>query len=199
MTDVTTTSRSWRYGASALLTWANCITLARIAGVPLLILAMVQNRVAWSTLLLAFILAGSDGLDGIIARRHGVTRSGAFLDPLADKALVLGALVTLVHQQVFWWVPVALIALREFGISGYRSYWGRRGLAIPARRSAKAKTFVQELAVGLVLAPITASHLGIGRAVLWVAVAFTLVSGVQYLLDGRAAVTSMIAERARTT
>ncbi|HVX17248.1 MAG TPA: CDP-alcohol phosphatidyltransferase family protein [Acidimicrobiales bacterium] len=195
MTDVTTTSRTWRYGASALLTWANCITLARIAGVPLLILAMVQNRVAWSTFLLAFILAGSDGLDGIIARRHGATRSGAFLDPLADKFLVLGALFTLVHQDVFSWVPVAIICARELGISAYRSYWGRRGLAVPARRSAKAKTFVQELAVGLVLAPLTAGHPGIGITVLWVAVAMTVVSGLQYVLDGRAAATSMAETR----
>ncbi len=191
MADATTTTRTWRYGASALLTWANFITLARLAGVPLLVLAMVQNRVAWSTFLLAFLLAGSDGLDGVIARRQGATRSGAFLDPLADKALVLGALFTLVHQGVFWWLPVALITVREVGISAYRSYWGRRGLAVPARRSAKAKTFVQELSIGLVLAPATAGHPGIATVVLWIAVTFTLVSAAQYLLDGRRAATAM--------
>jgi len=191
LTEVTTTTRTWRYGASALLTWANCITLARIAGVPLLVLAMLEHRVAWSTFLLAFLLAGSDGLDGIIARRQGATRSGAFLDPLADKALVLGALYTLVHQHVFWWLPVAIITLRELGISAYRSHWGRRGLAIPARKSAKAKTFVQELAIGLVLAPATAAHPGVGTFVLWVAVVFTVVSAAQYVLDGQAAATTM--------
>lgn len=191
MTEATTTTRTWRYGASALLTWANGITLARIVGVPLLVLAMAQRRVAWSTFLLAFILAGSDGLDGVIARRHGATRSGAFLDPLADKLLVLGALFMLVLQGVFWWVPVAIITARELGISAYRSYWGRRGLAVPARRSAKAKTFVQELAIGLVLAPVTAGHPVIGLTVLWVAVAFTGVTAAQYVLDGRSAATSM--------
>lgn len=191
MTEATTTTRTWRYGASALLTWANGVTLARIAGVPLLVLAMAQNRVAWSTFLLAFILAGSDGLDGVIARRHGATRSGAFLDPLADKLLVLGALFMLVLQGVFWWVPVAIITARELGISAYRSYWGRRGLAVPARRSAKAKTFVQELAIGLVLAPVTAGHPVVGLTVLWVAVAFTGVTAAQYVLDGRSAATSM--------
>lgn len=191
MTEATTTTRTWRYGASALLTWANGITLVRIVGVPLLVLAMAQHRVAWSTFLLAFILAGSDGLDGIIARRHGATRSGAFLDPLADKFLVLGALSTLVLQGVYWWVPVALIALRELGISAYRSYWGRRGLAVPARRSAKAKTFVQELAIGLVLVPVTAGHPVIGLTVLWIAVVFTGITAAQYVLDGRSAATSM--------
>src|SRR3546814_8616656 len=88
-------------------------------------------------------------------RRMGTTRSGAFLDPLADKVLVLGAMVALVANGTFWWLPVSVIALRELGIQAFRSYWGRRGLAVPATAMAKAKTVVQEVAVGFGLLPLT--------------------------------------------
>lgn len=180
-----------RFGPSALLTPANLVTLARLALVPLLIAQIIADRVSWGTFTLAFILAVSDGIDGYIARRQGSTRSGAFLDPLADKALVLGAMFALVAADAMWWVPVAIIAVRELVISVYRSWWGRRGLAVPARWSAKVKTVVQLLAIGAVIAPSTAQHPGIGQATLWFAVALTVLSGAQYLLAGRAAVTAM--------
>ena len=60
-------------------------------------------------------------------RRHGVTRSGAFLDPLADKILVLGAMFSLVREGVFWFLPVVIIAVREVLISLYRTVVGARG------------------------------------------------------------------------
>jgi CDP-diacylglycerol--glycerol-3-phosphate 3-phosphatidyltransferase len=162
--------------------------------VPWLVIAISLNPVAWGTFVLAFVLAASDGLDGVIARRQGATRSGAFLDPLADKALVLGALYALVATHTFWWLPVGIITLREFGISAYRTYWGRRGLAVPARRSAKVKTVIQELAIGLAILPLTAGHTVLAVAVLWTAVVITIVTGLQYILDGRAAATSMLAD-----
>lgn len=180
-----------RFGPSALLTPANLVTLARLALVPLLVAQIFANRVSWGTFTLAFILAASDGVDGYIARRQGSTRSGAFLDPLADKALVLGAMFALVATDAMWWVPVGIIAVRELVISVYRSWWGRRGLAVPARGLGKIKTVVQELAIGAVIAPATADSIVLGQALLWVAVALTVASGAQYLLSGRAAATAM--------
>jgi len=180
-----------RFGPSALATPANLVTLARLALVPLLIAQIFANRVSWGTFVLAFILAASDGVDGYIARRQGSTRSGAFLDPLADKALVLGAMFALVATDAMWWVPVGIIAVRELVISVYRSWWGRRGLAVPARGLGKVKTVVQELAIGAVIAPVTAEYVGLGQALLWMAVALTVASGAQYLLAGRAAATAM--------
>ena len=56
---------------------------------------------SWVALALWFVLCASDGIDGYLARRYGTTRSGAFLDPLADKVLVLGAMFTLVGRGVF--------------------------------------------------------------------------------------------------
>ena len=173
------------FGPSALATPANALTAARLLLAPVVILLIVDRPASWSTLGVWIAVAGSDALDGWVARRQGSTSSGAFLDPLADKVLVLGALIALVVEAHFWWVPVALIALRELVISAYRSYVGRRGISVPARRWAKVKTVVQEVAVGFALLPLTSDARWVATAVLWIAVALTLVTGVQYLLDGR--------------
>jgi len=177
--------RAGSFGPSALATPANALTAARLLLAPVMILLIVDRPTSWSTLGVWIAVAGSDALDGWVARRQGSTSSGAFLDPLADKVLVLGALVALVAKGVFWWIPVALIAVRELVISAYRSYVGRQGISMPARRWAKVKTIVQEVAVGFALLPLTSDDRWVATAVLWVAVALTLVTGVQYLLDGR--------------
>ena len=101
-----------------------------------------HNRGSWVAFGLWFVLCGSDGIDGYLARRHGTTTSGAFLDPLADKVLVLGAMFTLVSRDVFWIVPVAIIAGREVGISVYRTFVGAKGVSVPASQMAKWKTLV---------------------------------------------------------
>jgi CDP-diacylglycerol--glycerol-3-phosphate 3-phosphatidyltransferase len=172
------------FGPSALATPANAVTLARVAATPFVLAAIASHVSAWGTVALWIVFAGTDGLDGFLARRQGATRSGAFLDPLADKFLVLGALFVLVAKNVFWWLPVALIGARELVISAYRSILGQRGISVPARRSAKLKTVIQTFAVGFALLPTTAKHPTVALATLWVAVALTLVSGVQYLLAG---------------
>jgi CDP-diacylglycerol--glycerol-3-phosphate 3-phosphatidyltransferase len=71
----------------------------------------------------------------------------------------------------------------------YRSVVAGDGVSVPARRSAKVKTVTQELAVGFALAPVTADHAPrLAGAVLWLAVMLTIVSGYQYLVDGRRSV-----------
>jgi CDP-diacylglycerol--glycerol-3-phosphate 3-phosphatidyltransferase len=74
--------------------------------------------------------------------------------------------------------------VREIGISLYRSWEGRRGISVPARQWAKVKTVVQDAAVALALFPLTADQEDVAITVLWFAVALTLVTGTQYLLDG---------------
>ncbi|HVF15243.1 MAG TPA: CDP-alcohol phosphatidyltransferase family protein, partial [Acidimicrobiales bacterium] len=143
-------------------------------------------------LVLWFVLSVSDLADGWLARRQGATRSGAFLDPLADKVLVLGAMTALVSTGAMWWVPVALIAAREVAVSAYRSYVGRRGISVPARLSGKAKTWVQAIAVGLASVPSSSdAYASLVDGVLWAAVAMTLVTGVQYLHEGRQVVRAL--------
>jgi CDP-diacylglycerol--glycerol-3-phosphate 3-phosphatidyltransferase len=84
-------------------------------------------------------------------------------------------------------VPVALIAVREVAMSVYRSVVGRHGVSIPARTTAKWKTLLQDLAIGLCLAPPLAGHPTVLSTAIWVAAAMTLFTGGQYLLDGRRA------------
>ncbi len=174
------------FGPSALATPANAVTLARILVLPVQVALILDDGSEWAALVLWVVLAGSDVFDGWLARRHGATRSGAFLDPLADKFLVLGAMAALVARGVLWWVPVVLIAVRELALSGYRSYVGRRGVSVPARFQAKVKTWVQAVAVGMYIAPVGGdAYRALRVSVLWSAVALTVVTGVQYLWDGR--------------
>ena len=177
------------FGPSALITPANAVTVGRVVLTPILLAILLDSGPSWPGIVLWFGLSVSDGVDGFLARRHGTTRSGAFLDPLADKFLVLGAMTALVVKGIFWWLPVVLIAGREVAMSVYRTVAGRHGVSLPARWSAKVKTVCQELAVGLAVLPPTAEHLpGSATAFLWLAVVLTLSTGVQYLLDARAGV-----------
>ncbi len=173
-----------RFGSGALATPANFVTLARLVfAVPTLVLIEARGA-SWTTVGLWFVLSCTDGLDGWLARRDGTTRSGAFLDPLADKFLVLGGFAALALRGDFEWIPVGLVAGRELGISAYRALAVRRGISLPARRLGKWKTFFQLLAVGSVLLPWTSSLVGLQQVVLWTAVALTLLAGLDILRRG---------------
>jgi CDP-diacylglycerol--glycerol-3-phosphate 3-phosphatidyltransferase len=175
-------SRISRFGPSALLTPANFVTILRFALTVPLLQVIATDGVSWRATVGWIILASTDGLDGWLARRDGTTRSGAFLDPLADKFLAIGGLASLAAQGVFPWVAVILIGVREVGVSLYRTAAGRRGISIPARNLGKTKTVFQLVAVGWALCPSTADYSGLGLSILWVAVALTVVSGLDVVL-----------------
>ena len=132
-------------------------------------------RLLLSPVLFAMVLAAED---------RGGASWGAFLDPFADKVVVIGVAVCLVMVDRYGWLPVALLAVREVGITLYRLWFVRRGLAVPARRSAKWKTTVQGVALLLAVVPPLEDADLVVEASLWLAVAFRLVTGVQYLADG---------------
>ena len=173
-----------RFGQNALATPANFLTLSRIAiAVPTL--ELIRNRGSeWLTVGLWFAITASDSLDGALARRDGATRSGAFLDPVADKLIVLGGFAVLADRGVFPWWAVLLVVARELGISLYRSIAGRRGVVLPAQRLGKYKAFTQYCAVGFVLLPWTADAVGLQHVAFYVAVALTLLSGLQIVRRG---------------
>jgi len=171
-----------RFGPSALLTPANYVTGLRFALTIPLLQVIATDGVSWRATVGWIILASTDGLDGWLARRDGTTRSGAFLDPLADKFLAIGGLASLAAQGVFPWVAVILIGVREVGVSLYRTAAGRRGISMPARNLGKTKTVFQLVAVGWALCPSTADYTGLGLSILWVAVALTVVSGLDVVL-----------------
>ena len=177
---------------AGLLHPANLLTIARLLLSPVLFLLILQAEdtrgASWAAFGLGVAMAGTDFFDGRVARRANVvSRSGAFLDPLADKVVVLGAAFCLVAVERYWWVPVTIMAFRELGITAWRARWAGEGVSIPARRSAKYKTFVQGVALAMAVMPSLESSDAVLTGALWVAVAFTLVTGLQYLLDGRAA------------
>jgi CDP-diacylglycerol--glycerol-3-phosphate 3-phosphatidyltransferase len=175
-----------RFELSARVTPANGITLVRLLATPVVLIAILRFGPAWGTVVPWVALSSTDFVDGWVARRQGITTSGAFLDPLADKVLVIGALVALAAGgQISWW-PMALIGGRELVISAYRSVLARQGISVPARPLGKAKTAAQDVAIAFLLLPVTGlHHAWLGQDLLWVAVVLAVVSGAQYLLDGR--------------
>ena len=178
-------TRTSTFGPSALLTPANAITVLRLLATPLMIVLIMVRGADWVNFVVWGALSLTDGIDGWVARRQGTTRSGAFLDPLADKVVVLGALFALVAKSIVWWLPVVIIAVREIYMSIYRSVVGRKGVSIPARNTAKVKTLLQSVAIALCLVPPLARHHTVLVAAIWVATILTVFTGGQYYLDGR--------------
>jgi CDP-diacylglycerol--glycerol-3-phosphate 3-phosphatidyltransferase len=188
---VSTQQQATTFGPSALLTPANAITVVRLLLAPVAFFLIYEDQSGWFLFGLWVVITASDSLDGYLARRQGTTRSGAFLDPLADKVLALGGLWAMVLAGRFWWLPVVLITLREAVISAFRSFWGRRGLAVPASNVAKFKTFLQFSSVSLVVWPWTTDQTWMADTVLWLAVAVAWISAAQYLVAGSRVTTTM--------
>ncbi len=171
---------------------ANLITTARIIASPIAFLLILVNEdnggASWIGFALGWIFAATDLLDGWLARKFDlISRSGAFLDPLADKIVVIGAMFCFVAVDRYGWIPVALITVREAVITGFRSYWVKRNRAVPARKLGKWKSIIQGVALQAALLPPLVDAEFVVQALLWFAVAFTLYSGLRYLLDGAAA------------
>ena len=173
-----------RFGEGAVATPANAITVARVLlAIPTLVL-IAQRGASWLAVVPWLVLACTDGVDGWVARRDGTTRSGAFLDPLADKVLVIGGFVALGMRGDISWIPIVLIVGREAGIQVYRSLAGRRGVSLPARQLGKWKTVLQFAAVAVFLLPPVEDAAWLQQGVLWAAVVLTLVSGADILHRG---------------
>ena len=168
---------------TALATWANAITAGRLLLSPLMFwLIPEDDGGSWVAFVFWFLLSVSDFVDGYIARRRGPTRSGAFLDPLADKVLILGAMFTLVGRDVFWIVPVAIIAARELVISVYRSVIGTKGISMPASRDwpSTRRSPSSSPSASPCCRSRRSTPRGCGTLCLWAAVVLALYSGVQY-------------------
>lgn len=124
----------------------------------------------------------TDGLDGYLARRYsGATRIGQWLDPLADKILVTAPIVAMTAIGTFPAWATAVIVLREFAVSLLRAWLGSRGIGMPASPWGKLKTAVQMVLVPLYLLPMDGVDT-VRFVVLWLAVALTLWSGLDYFV-----------------
>ena len=174
----------------------NKLTLLRIVLIPVFVVfALLRAQWAQYVALLIYILACiTDMLDGRIARaRNLVTNFGKFADPIADKLLVMSALVVLVASgRMPAWVCIVMLA-REFIISGLRLVAAGNGRVIAAGKLGKLKTVFQMSATIalMLLVPVTGKAL-LGRfgvvlanVLMYIATVLTIVSGAEYILNNR--------------
>jgi CDP-diacylglycerol--glycerol-3-phosphate 3-phosphatidyltransferase len=170
---------------------ANIVTMARVALVPVFAaLYLADTPAARLAAAAVFAVAAlTDKLDGYLARSRGlVTDFGKIADPIADKALILTALVLLsMDGTVPWWVTVVII-VRELGITVLRFALVRRAI-IPASQGGKLKTVLQIVFIGLLVIPwsaLVSAQLAdmiavIAAVIMYAALAVTVVTGVDYV------------------
>jgi CDP-diacylglycerol---glycerol-3-phosphate 3-phosphatidyltransferase len=173
---------------------ANVLTVARIIAVPVIVVALLDETPHGDALAaIVFALAAlTDGLDGYIARSRGhVTTFGKLMDPIADKLLIVAALIALVQlDRLAGWVAMVIIA-RELAVTGLRSVAADQGVVISASWLGKLKTILQVAAVFALIAADPAP-LAVDLLV-YAAVAVTVISGVDYFFGLR----KRVGEKAR--
>jgi CDP-diacylglycerol---glycerol-3-phosphate 3-phosphatidyltransferase len=168
---------------------ATRLTMLRVIMIPLFIY-IVLSKMEYSNLwaLLVFVAASfTDFLDGYIARKYSqITKLGKFLDPLADKLLVTSALVCLVELgRLSSWVVIIILS-REFIVSVFRAVAASDGIVIAASIWGKLKTNAQMAAIVALLMGGYPFSLGIVTDILvWISVALTIISGVEYVYANR--------------
>ncbi len=151
---------------------------------PVLILEKLGAEVSYGDLIAGFVFilaALTDTADGYIARKKGiVTNLGKFIDPLADKILVVAALISLVElQRLPAWIVVVIIS-RDFVVTGIRLVAAAEGIVIAASPMGKLKTVSQIIAISLLIFNFPG-----GLLAMWVAMILTVWSGMEYLIKGR--------------
>lgn len=182
----------------------NKLTVFRIILIPVFIFVLtipydwgtvttmnVVVPVNWIVAAIVFAVASlTDFLDGKIARsQHLVTNFGKFADPLADKLLVITALIFLTSFHVVPAWMTAVIVIRELAITGLRTLIvENNGQVLAAQMPGKIKTFSQMFAIFFLYLkdmPFAAIHLPIGHILIWIAVIFTVYSGLDYFWKNR--------------
>ncbi len=166
----------------------NILTGLRVCCIPLLVVVAYQLSGAFSAWLSAAVFAFAsitDFLDGYVARKlKAESAFGACIDPIADKLMVLTALLILLDKGAAPMLAVLLILLREMLVSGLREFLGARQIRLPVTNLAKWKTTLQMLAIIALLLGSAASGIAwldqAGLALLWVAVFITVITGLDY-------------------
>lgn len=182
----------------------NKLTVVRILLVPFFVAALLIDFPLNNLVALALFGAASltDMFDGKIARKHGlITDFGKFADPLADKILVISALLCFVQLGLCDCVAVIIVLFREFVVTSIRLIAAAKGKVIAANMWGKVKTVTQIVAIVCVLAMQTVLDLGglgvqlpaalpsvftvIGEVLIWISTFFAVLSGVVYVAQNR--------------
>lgn len=166
----------------------NKLTIFRVILIPFFVVLLLFDITAydkWIALAIFIVASLTDFLDGYIARKYNlVTNFGKFMDPLADKLLVCSAMICLVElARIPAWVVIVIIA-RDFIISGFRLVASDNGVVIAASYWGKFKTTFQIVMICLMIADLEPLIL-ITQIVMWVALALTVISLVDYLIKNK--------------
>jgi CDP-diacylglycerol--glycerol-3-phosphate 3-phosphatidyltransferase len=172
-----------------ILTLPNGLTIIRVLVIPIIIILLFSAGPLYRVINAGlFLLAAvTDTFDGYLARRKGlVTTLGKFLDPLADKLLMVTALIALIPARgVPIWMVIVIVG-REIAVTGLRSIAAAQGMVIAAGSWGKYKTFLEVLSIFFLI--LDGEYFSIdfrdaGVALLGVAVIFAVISGVKYFKD----------------
>ena len=169
---------------------ANKLTMLRVFMIPvfLLVLFLAPEPVNRYVAVVIFIVASlTDMLDGKIARKYNlVSNFGKFMDPLADKLLVMSALVSMVAlEDLAAWVVIVILA-REFTITGFRTLAMEANIVMAASWWGKVKTTVQMIMIPVVLLNLPFAIMPMVETVLvWLSVFFTIFSGADYIIKNK--------------
>jgi CDP-diacylglycerol--glycerol-3-phosphate 3-phosphatidyltransferase len=174
----------------------NALTMLRILAVPVVVVALLGETPNGDVIAAAVfaLAAATDGLDGYIARsRDSVTTFGKLMDPLADKLLIIGALLSLVSlNRLEAWIAMVIIA-REVAVTILRTIAAERGLVISASWLGKAKTALQVAAV-IALIATNPSPTWV-NVLVYVALVVTVLSGADYFFGLRKRIEAQQRER----
>ena len=180
---------AWRAVGQESLNWPNFITVVRILLIPVFVALFITPTPdrSLSAAVIFVIAAVTDMLDGYIARRTGqVTKLGKLLDPIADKLLVLSALILLVNVDRVSALVAILVIAREVAVTGIRAIAAGEGMIIAAETTGKYKMALQVVAIVLLilegtgLAELGNLHLA-GIVTLYISLVLGYVSGGQYV------------------
>ena len=165
---------------------ANALTVFRLVLVPVFVVVMFHDGghdtgwriAAWAVFAIASI---TDRFDGDIARKRGlITEFGKLADPIADKALIGTALVSLsILGDLAWWITIVIV-IREVGVTVLR-FWVIKHGVIAASRGGKLKTLLEAVATGLYILPLTGWLHDVAEVIMLAAVVVALVTGADYV------------------
>jgi len=164
------------------------LTLSRIVLIPFFVLSVYNHPVIGA---LVFSIASiTDFLDGYLARRSGqITKFGIIMDPLADKFLVISALIVLVDMEKLSAFVAIVLIVRDFLVTGLRVVALSKDIVIPAEMGGKLKTTAQITAVlclilvGSIFDNLPFDLYDIGMVFIWIALVLSVTSGVQYTVS----------------
>lgn len=161
------------------------ITLSRIVLIPFFVL-IAPDRPFLGALIFG-VASVTDFLDGYLARKTGqITKFGIILDPIADKFLVISALILLVDMaRLSAWIAIVII-VREFLVTGLRAVALSKDIVIPAEIGGKLKTFSQITAILCLIVGMNIFGIDlydVGIVLIWIALILSIISGVQYTVS----------------